>query len=74
MIWEPDAKEEKHLLMPIDAAASFDIQFGRKVMAKLLGLEGREDWRNCEQTEEEEVKDTARLKELFEPHALQIEG
>ena len=74
MTWEPKSAEEKHLLMPLDESMKFDIQFGRKVMAKLLGLEGREDWRNCDQSEDLETADTAKLKAIFDPFTPQMDG
>lgn len=56
------------LLMRFDENVErFDLQYPRKVMAKLLGLEDRTIWRNCEQTEEEETADTVKFREAFRP-------
>ncbi|KAL8860416.1 MAG: hypothetical protein Q9178_003075 [Gyalolechia marmorata] len=57
--------KQKCLLLPLNENFRFDLQFGRKVMAKLMGLEGRRDWRNCEQTDQEELRDAEKFKEGF---------
>ena len=57
--------KQKCLLLPLNADFRFDLQFGRKVMAKLMGLEGRRDWRDCEQTDQEELRDAGKFKEVF---------
>lgn len=68
-IWAPatgDGKEvSKCITMPFDENIRFDLQFGRKVLAKLLGLEKRLQWRDCEQSVEEEEKDVAAFKAAF---------
>lgn len=58
--------KQKCLVLPLGPTFRFDIQFGRKVMAKLLGLEGRRDWRDCEQTDREELQDAEKFKEAFQ--------
>lgn len=55
----------KCITMPFDETIRFDLQFGRKVLAKLLGLEKRIQWRECEQTVDEEVKDAEAFKAAF---------
>lgn len=57
--------KQKCLVLPLSAGFQFDIQFGRKVMAKLLGLDGRRDWRDCGQTDKEELEDAEKFKEAF---------
>ncbi|KAI4173305.1 MAG: hypothetical protein LQ343_003016 [Gyalolechia ehrenbergii] len=57
--------KQKCLVMPLNADFRFDLQFGRRVMAKLLGLEARMNWRDCAQTDEEETKDAEAFKEAF---------
>ena len=57
--------KQKCLVMPLNAEFRFDLQFGRRVMAKLLGLESRMNWRDCAQTDEEETKDADAFKEAF---------
>ncbi|KAL8743307.1 MAG: hypothetical protein Q9190_004320, partial [Brigantiaea leucoxantha] len=61
---EPRAKE-KSLVLPISDEFRFDLQFGRKVMAKLLGLERRINWKDCTQTDKEEKRDAEAFKESF---------
>ncbi|KAL2757361.1 hypothetical protein ACRALDRAFT_2057153 [Sodiomyces alcalophilus JCM 7366] len=58
------------LVMPLprhDAADAprFDLQYPRRVVAKLLGLENRLVWQDCAQSEEEENKDVAAFREAF---------
>ncbi|KAL8366976.1 hypothetical protein RB595_009159 [Gaeumannomyces hyphopodioides] len=55
----------KMLLMRFDENVRFDLQFGRRVVAKLLGLEDRLKWQDCEQTQEEETKDTEEFRKAF---------
>ncbi|KAL8675060.1 MAG: hypothetical protein Q9168_000543 [Polycauliona sp. 1 TL-2023] len=57
--------KQKCLVLPLSGEFRFDIQFGRKVMAKLLGLDGRKDWRDCDQTDKEELEDASKFKEAF---------
>lgn len=65
----PTPSYNKTLTMPLPAPGSsdvrFDLQFGRRVLAKLLGLEKRSHWRECAQTEAEEVEDATGFKEMF---------
>ena len=62
---EENVGKEKSLVLPITDDYRFDLQFGRKVMAKLLHLEGRLSWRDCAQTEEEEDTDAKAFKKVF---------
>lgn len=57
----------KSLVMRLDSpGARFDVQFGRRVIAKLLGVEKtRGDWHDCVQTEEEETEDAEKFKAAF---------
>jgi hypothetical protein len=55
----------KCITMPIDGNMRFDLQFGRRVLAKLLGLEKRLQWRDCSQTEDEEKVDVKAFKAAF---------
>ena len=43
--------KEKSYVMSLPVDMRFDLQFGRRVMAKLLGLELRAHWKDCPQTE-----------------------
>jgi hypothetical protein len=69
-IWTPPSEENtegstKCLTMPFDDNIRFSLQFGRIVLAKLLGLEKRIQWRDCAQTEDEEKKDIEAFKAAF---------
>ncbi|PNS14307.1 hypothetical protein CAC42_6820 [Sphaceloma murrayae] len=65
--------EDKVLTLYLDAGFRFDLQFGRKVLAQLMGLQGRGDWRNCGQTEDEEAKDAEGFKEGFKGWDFSLE-
>ena len=56
---------EKSMFFPLPSNQKFDIQFGRKVMAKILKLDHRSDWRNAQQTEEEEERDKEAFQRAF---------
>ncbi|KAK0731036.1 CwfJ C-terminus 1-domain-containing protein-like protein [Lasiosphaeris hirsuta] len=55
----------KSLLLRFDEGIRFDLQFPRKVMAKLLGLEERTIWQDIGQTEDEEKADVAAFRAGF---------
>lgn len=57
----------KCLLMRFDENVRFDLQYPRKVMAKLLGLEKRVVWQDCTQATDEETKETSKFRETFKP-------
>lgn len=65
--------KEKLLNMPLDPSFRFDLQHGRKVIAKLLGLDHRADWRACKQSEADEKRDAERLKEIFKKFDFTLE-
>lgn len=71
MIWSEVLK--KDLIVPIDQTYKFDLQFGRKVLAMLLGLMNRMDWRACAQTEAEETADANVFKEAFKEFDFSLE-
>ena len=56
---------EKSMMIPLSENFRFDLQFGRKVMAKLLGLEKRMHWQDCTQSDAEEKKDAEAFKASF---------
>ncbi|KAL3492198.1 CwfJ C-terminus 2-domain-containing protein-like protein [Aspergillus germanicus] len=71
-IWGPppaDSTEgkgtEKTLLLQLTDDFRFDLQFGRRVMAKLMGLEKRINWKDDVQSQAEEESDAAAFKEAF---------
>ncbi|KAI1382474.1 CwfJ C-terminus 1-domain-containing protein-like protein [Hypoxylon crocopeplum] len=69
-IWSDDSDtciQSKELVMRLDDSIRFDLQFGRKVVAKLLGLEDRVYWQDCVQSVEEEAKDVQKFMDAFGP-------
>lgn len=67
-IWaeEGEAEVGKALLLRFGEGIRFDLQFPRKVMAKLLGLEERLIWQDVGQDEEEEKADVAAFRKAFQ--------
>lgn len=53
----------KSLVMRFDEGVRFDLQFGRRVLAKLLKLDKRLIWQDVQQTEQEEVADATAFRE-----------
>lgn len=74
---EHDTREtrgkEKSLVLSLPKEMRFDLQFGRRVMAKLLGLEVRTHWKDCPQTEAEEQKDAQAFKAGFKKFDFSLE-
>ncbi|KAM0719088.1 hypothetical protein Q7P37_004993 [Cladosporium fusiforme] len=66
MIWSEAVRKE--MVLPLDATFRFDLQFGRRVLGKLLGLEKRTHWKDCGQSRAEEEADCNAFKEVFEPY------
>ncbi|KAL9622875.1 MAG: hypothetical protein Q9160_002801 [Pyrenula sp. 1 TL-2023] len=64
----------KSLYTPLRAEQSFDLQFGRKVMAGLLQVEGRERWDLVRQSVEEETGCAEKFKEAFKEFDFSLEG
>ncbi|ROT37197.1 hypothetical protein SODALDRAFT_340572 [Sodiomyces alkalinus F11] len=67
------------LVMPLPrhdgpGAPRFDLQFPRRVVAKLLGLENRLVWQDCVQSEEDESKDVAAFREAFHDWDFTTQG
>jgi hypothetical protein len=65
MIWSEAMRKE--MVLPLDASFRFDLQFGRRVLGKLLGLQERTHWKDCGQSKAEEEKECEAFKELFGP-------
>ncbi|KAL3478098.1 CwfJ C-terminus 1-domain-containing protein-like protein [Aspergillus californicus] len=63
---------EKTLLLPLPEMR-FDLQFGRRVMAKLMGLEKRINWKDDVQTQEQEEADAAAFKETYKKFDFTLE-
>ncbi|KAI0854163.1 CwfJ C-terminus 1-domain-containing protein-like protein [Daldinia vernicosa] len=69
-IWSDDSDtgiQSKELVMRFDSNMRFDLQFGRRVIAKLLGLEDRLYWQDVVQSIVEETQDVEKFKEAFKP-------
>ncbi|CEP11700.1 hypothetical protein [Parasitella parasitica] len=60
----PNGESIVHLIRPKER---FNLQFGRLVLAHVLGAPEREDWKACSQTEEEEKRDASLFKAAFKP-------
>jgi hypothetical protein len=74
-IWTPPTEEfaegsTKCLTMPLPFP--FDLQYGRTVLAKLLGLQKRIRWQECLQTEEAEKQDVEAFKAAFKDFDFSI--
>ena len=65
--------KEVSLFLPLPSNLRFDLQFGRRVVAKLLGLDQRTFWRDCAQTESEEKKDAETFKAAFKRFDFSLE-
>jgi len=67
-IWIHDPKTKKDISLHFALDAGFrDLQYARRVLAKLLGLEGRIMWQDCGQTVDDENKDVEEFKKAFKP-------
>ena len=70
---EDQAVVHKSMILPLDASFRFDLQFGRTVLGKLLGLEKRRDWRDCGQSEAEETADADVCKAAFKKYDFSLD-
>ncbi|KNG83508.1 CwfJ domain protein [Aspergillus nomiae NRRL 13137] len=68
-----DTETEKTLLLPLGPEFRFDLQFGRRVMAKLMELEGRINWKNDVQSQAEEEADATAFKDAFKEFDFTLE-
>jgi Protein similar to CwfJ C-terminus 2. len=64
---------EKSLILPLGPDFRFDLQFGRRVMAKLLQLEKRINWKDDVQSKEEEMTDAESFKQAFKEFDFSLE-
>ncbi|KAF7559537.1 hypothetical protein G7046_g4616 [Stylonectria norvegica] len=67
-LWADDGEDKikgKSLVMPLPSDMRFDLQFGRRVLAKLMRLEDRVFWQDCQQTVDEETKDVEAFREAY---------
>lgn len=67
LVWNPNDAPDKQtsFIMRFDEKIRFHNQFGREVLAKLLRLDARLDWRDCGQTQAQEEADVRKFKEAF---------
>ena len=70
---EAERGKEISLVLPLSHDFRFDLQFGRRVMAKLLQLEARMNWRDCQQSEAEETRDAEAFKKAFKEFDFSLE-
>lgn len=70
---EAELGKEISLVLPLSPDFRFDLQFGRRVMAKLLQLEARMNWRDCQQSEAEETQDAEAFKKAFKAFDFSLE-
>ncbi|CAD6219588.1 unnamed protein product [Miscanthus lutarioriparius] len=57
--------EGRILLHMVDSNEKFPVQFGREVLAGLLSMADRADWRNCKISKEEEIEMVDDFKQGF---------
>lgn len=65
--------KEKSLMLELNPDFRFDIQFGRRVMAKLLELDQRMNWKDATQSQAEEEADAEAFKEAFKKYDFSME-
>lgn len=67
LVWNPkdDSEKKTSYTMRFDEKIRFHNQFGREVLAKLLRLDARIDWRDCGQTQLQEEQDVQKFKVAF---------
>ncbi|KAI0697601.1 nuclear protein [Cytidiella melzeri] len=58
----PDGRRMVHWLKD---GVPFSVQFGRQVLVSLLGMPERFDWKECEQSEEDDRRDVQQFKTAF---------
>jgi hypothetical protein len=73
LIWSSTSGKETSLILPIDPSFRFELQFGRRVLAKLLRLDSRADWHQCGQAEADEKQDVESFKEAFKEFDFSLE-
>jgi len=70
-VWTSETQTD--MVLPIDDSYRFDLQFARRVLGKLLGLESRINWRDCAQTQAQEEADVLAFKGLFKTWDFSLE-
>ncbi|KAI9835281.1 MAG: hypothetical protein M1819_002425 [Sarea resinae] len=73
----PPAQPQPHkttLYLPLDPSSfRFDLQYPRRVLAKLLALEQRVRWQDCAQSHTDEVADAEAFKAAFKEYDFSAE-
>ncbi|KAJ6141549.1 hypothetical protein N7470_009939 [Penicillium chermesinum] len=70
----PASEGQEHVLMlELTPDFRFDLNYGRRVMAKLLELDRRMNWRDATQSVKEEEVDAAAFKEAFKKYDFTME-
>ena len=64
---------EATMILSLEAGIRFDLQFPRKVVAQLLGLEERVHWQDCAQNDAEEKRDADAFKKHFKAFDFTID-
>lgn len=64
---------EKVMTLELNPDFQFDLQFGRRVMAKLLQLDERMNWKDATQSQAEEEADANAFKEAFKTYDFSLE-
>ncbi|KAF3906400.1 hypothetical protein ABW20_dc0104935 [Dactylellina cionopaga] len=65
-VWIQDENGDvESLVMKLKERVRFDLQFGRKVLSKVFGLEERVNWKDCAQEVDEEMRDAEAFKKAF---------
>lgn len=70
MIWSESG--EKEIVLPLAEDLRFDLQFGRRVLAKLLGVESRTHWKDCVQSQAEETADAENFRAMFKRYDFSL--
>ncbi|CAG8559295.1 11481_t:CDS:10, partial [Acaulospora morrowiae] len=68
-----DFPDGSSLVHDINPNEQFDVQFGRRVLGKLLGLSHRVNWRDCQLSEELERTDAEKFMQAFMPYKPMIQ-
>ncbi|RPA87712.1 hypothetical protein BJ508DRAFT_219953 [Ascobolus immersus RN42] len=70
--WWVGGQEGKRWEVRLEEGKYFDLQFGRRVCAELLGVKGRTHWKDCAQSYDDEVKDAEGFKEAFKEYDFSL--
>lgn len=70
---QEDIGDEKTLVLPLTPDFRFDLQFGRRVMAKLMRLDERVHWKDTVQSQPEEETEAETFKAGFKGFDFSLE-